>query len=174
MKKAPSSDRQSDEMASLRRKAEEKLRTQLERLKKLSARDIQELVHDLGTHQIELEMQNEELRTARDGLERSIIRWANNVTYTEGTAGVTWNTGISLYNKLSPKSAISYDTSMWGVNHPDWVIQGYRVGSLYRRQFYRTWLFYELAPEVTWPKDITGQRKPVYAFMFTLEVQFGK
>jgi PAS domain S-box-containing protein len=71
MKKAPSSDRQTDGMASLRQKAEEKLRTQLERLKKLSTRDIQELVHDLGTHQIELEMQNEEMRAARDKLELS-------------------------------------------------------------------------------------------------------
>jgi PAS domain S-box-containing protein len=71
MKKALSSDRQTDRLSSLRRKAEEKLRTQLERLQKLSARDIHELVHDLGTHQIELEMQNEELRKTRDELESS-------------------------------------------------------------------------------------------------------
>ena len=60
MKKSPSSDRQADSLTSLRRKAEEKLRTQLERLQKLSARDIQELVHELGTHQIELEMRTEQ------------------------------------------------------------------------------------------------------------------
>jgi formate hydrogenlyase transcriptional activator len=75
MKKSPSSDRQTDtqtdRLATLRRKAEEKLRTQLERLQKLSARDIHELVHELGTHQIELAMQNEELRTSRDELESS-------------------------------------------------------------------------------------------------------
>ncbi len=66
----------SDNFTSLRRKAEEKLRTQLERLQKLSARDIQELVHELGTHQIELEMQNEELRKARDELESSRNQYA--------------------------------------------------------------------------------------------------
>ena len=66
----------SDDLASLRRKAEEKLRTQLERLQKLSARDIQELVHELGTHQIELEMQNEELRKTRDELESSRNQYA--------------------------------------------------------------------------------------------------
>jgi len=104
----------------------------------------------------------------------TFVRWANNVTYTEGTAGVTWNTGVSLFTQLTPKSAISYDANMWGVNHPEWVIQNYRIGSLYRRNFYRPFLFFELAPEVTWPEDVTGQRKPVYAFMATLEVQFGK
>ena len=66
----------SDNVASLRRKAEEKLRTQLERLQELSDRDIQELVHELGTHQIELEMQNEELRKARDELESSRNQYA--------------------------------------------------------------------------------------------------
>jgi PAS domain S-box-containing protein len=77
MKKPPSSDSNTNRktegngLDSLRRKAEEKLRTQLERLQNLSARDIQELVHELGTHQIELEIQNEELLTARNELESS-------------------------------------------------------------------------------------------------------
>ena len=76
MKKSPASDKQTDNLSSLRRKAEEKLRTQLERLQTLSARDIQELVHELGTHQIELEMQNEELRKTRDELESSRNQYA--------------------------------------------------------------------------------------------------
>ncbi|HAR46369.1 MAG TPA: hypothetical protein DCS05_09440 [Nitrospiraceae bacterium] len=101
-------------------------------------------------------------------------RWANNVTYLEDTPGVTWNTGVSLFTALSSKSAISFDTNMWGVSHPHWVTQNYRVGSLYRRSFYRHWLFFELAPEVTWPKGAGGHRNSTYAFMATLEIQFGK
>jgi len=125
----------------------------------------QAIEHFTDTTQLDLE---------RKFTKFTFIRWANNVTYTEGTAGVTWNTGVSLFTQLTPKSAISYDTSMWGVNHPEWVIQNYRIGSLYRRNFYRPFLFFELAPEVTWPEDVTGKRKPVYAFMATLEIQFGK
>jgi hypothetical protein len=104
----------------------------------------------------------------------TFVRWGNNVTYIEGTSGITWNTGISLFTQLTPKSAISYDTNIWGVNHPDWIIQNYRIGSLYRRNFYRPWLFFELAPEVTWPRDESYRRNSVYAFMATLEIQFGK
>ena len=116
--------------------------------------------------------------TSQLDLERTIstftlVRWANNVTYTEGSNGVTWNTGLSYITQLTPKSAISYDTSMWGVNYPDWMIQNYRVGSKYRRNFYRPYLFFELAPEVTWPKDEGGKRNSVYDFMATLEIQFG-
>ena len=77
----------------------------------------------------------------------SLIRWANNVTYTEGSNGVTWNTGFSFLTQLTPKSAISYDTSMWGVNYPVWTVQNYRVGIKYRKNFYRPWLFFELAPD---------------------------
>lgn len=117
--------------------------------------------------------------TAQLDLERKIttftlIRWGNNITYIDETPGVTWNTGISLFTQLKPKIAISLDTSMWGVNYPEWTIQDYRVGSHYRRNFYRPWLFFELTPEVTWPKDQNGHRKSTYALIATLEIQFGK
>ena len=104
----------------------------------------------------------------------TLLRWGNNVTYVEGKPGVTWNTGVSLFMHLNPKSAISYDASMWGVNYPEWVVQNYRLGALYRRNFYRSWLFFELAPEVTWPRNASGRRNSTYAFMTTLEIQFGK
>jgi PAS domain S-box-containing protein len=76
MKKNPSSDIKTGGLSPLRQKAEEKLRTQHERLQELSTRDMQELVHELGTHEIELEMQNEELHRARDELESSRNQYA--------------------------------------------------------------------------------------------------
>ncbi|MDD5435219.1 MAG: hypothetical protein PH343_07300 [Nitrospira sp.] len=117
--------------------------------------------------------------TSQLDLERKIttftlFRWGNSVTYIEGTPGITWNTGISFLTQLTSGSAISYDANMWGVNSPGWAIQNYRVGPHYRRNFYRPWLFFEVAPEVTWPKDKNGNRIPTYAFLATLEMQFGK
>lgn len=102
------------------------------------------------------------------------IRWSNYATYSQGTRGVTWNTGVSVITELTRKSAISYDASMWGVNHPEWTVQDYRVGIAYRRSIYRPWLFFEVEPEITWPKDADGRRNSVYAVMATLEVQFGR
>ena len=43
----------------------------------LTLRDTQTLLHDLHVHQIELELQNEELRDARDALDASRARFVD-------------------------------------------------------------------------------------------------
>ena len=62
---------------SLRRKAEKLLSEAPEKLAGMSGRDLQELVHDLSVHQIELEMQNEELRKSQEQLEQSRSEYAD-------------------------------------------------------------------------------------------------
>ncbi len=55
--------------------ARDKAATSLENLNSLSAADAQRVLHDLQVHQIELELQNEELRQAQDALEASRARY---------------------------------------------------------------------------------------------------
>ncbi len=62
---------------SLRTRAESALAKQKERLRELSTTDLKKLAYELGTHQIELEMQNEELRTSQMELESSLARYAD-------------------------------------------------------------------------------------------------
>jgi len=68
-------DRQTDQQTGSldfpRRKAEEKLRTQLERVQKLSERDIQDLVHGLGAHQLEQEKKQRSVYGAAPGRHRA-------------------------------------------------------------------------------------------------------
>ncbi len=62
------------ESSRLRKRAEDALQGRTEELQELSARDARSLIHELQVHQIELEMQNEELRRAQKELEESCDR----------------------------------------------------------------------------------------------------
>jgi len=65
------------DLAMLRKEAEERLQQQTERIQGISTQDVKSLAHELGTYQIELEMQNEELRRAQEELEASRSRYAD-------------------------------------------------------------------------------------------------
>jgi formate hydrogenlyase transcriptional activator len=65
------------DLATLRKEAEKQLLLQTERMQSLSMQDAKSLVNELGTFQIELEMQNEELRRAQEELEASRSRYAD-------------------------------------------------------------------------------------------------
>ena len=66
-----------DRFNHLRKRAETRLSTESEPLDDLSSEQIRELVHELRTHQIELELQNEELRNAQRELAESRERYVN-------------------------------------------------------------------------------------------------
>jgi diguanylate cyclase (GGDEF)-like protein/PAS domain S-box-containing protein len=61
----------------LRKRAEEKLKTKKPPPKIMSDKETQQLIHELQVHQIELEMQNEELRKAQSELEKSRAKYSD-------------------------------------------------------------------------------------------------
>jgi PAS domain S-box-containing protein len=61
----------------LRRKAEERLRLEEPLPEEISPAEAQKLIHELRVHQIELEMQNDELRQAQEILEESRSRYSD-------------------------------------------------------------------------------------------------
>ncbi len=68
---------ENNETVILRKKAEEMAAVRRHRAKALAPGKIGELVHELDVHQIELELQNEELRFAQQELQRSRDRFAD-------------------------------------------------------------------------------------------------
>ena len=67
----------SDENSDLRRRAEEVLKKRCGELDNIPPADMQLIVHELQVHQLELEMQNEELRRMQQELEASCEKYFN-------------------------------------------------------------------------------------------------
>jgi PAS domain S-box-containing protein len=69
--------RKPKKVSQLRKRAEDAMQGETEELQELSIRDARSLIHELQVHQIELEMQNEELRRAQKELEESRDRYSD-------------------------------------------------------------------------------------------------
>ena len=114
----------SDEISDLRLRAEEMLRKQLEALDKIPPAEVQSLVHELRVHQIELEMQNDELRRTQQELEASREKYFD--LYDLAPAGYLSinENGIILESNLTAASMLSQERS-------------YLVGQLFTRLIFR-------------------------------------
>lgn len=115
--------------------------------------------------------------TSRLDLEKSLdpntlLRLSNSVSYIENTPGVAWVPNIILYHQLSPRDAVSLDVSALYITRPDGDWMNFRIGTKYRRNFYRPWLFFEIEPEISWPRNEYHDTTSIRAVTFVLEIQF--
>jgi hypothetical protein len=103
---------------------------------------------------------------------KTLLRWANSGTLSQDSRGLEWGTELSVLQELSPQSAISLAGGVFGGTRPVAVVESYRINSRYRRNFLRSWLFFELEPEISWPRDPAGAYTSALAFTFHIEVVF--
>lgn len=101
-----------------------------------------------------------------------LIRWSNSITFEDPTIDYSWGTSLGFQHQMSKKYALSYNAAMSGITHTATEIMGYSVGIRFRSNFYRDWLFYEIAPETSWPRNELGKYNAVPAIIFRIEMQF--
>lgn len=109
-----------------------------------------------------------------------LFRSSTEGTLSEEFEGVDWLQAFIVYQRLSKRSSIAYETSATGITEPRSLTTNYRLGVRFRRNFHREWLFYEVAPEVTWPisldetrSNVEISRRSKFLIFFRLEVHFG-
>ena len=102
-----------------------------------------------------------------------LLRQSNTVMHSESYDGKEWANSLVLYQHLSDKDALSYESSVNGVTKPDRYTKNTRIGVRYRKNFYRKWLFYEIAPAINWSKPLfKDERIPIWEILFRLEINF--
>jgi hypothetical protein len=103
---------------------------------------------------------------------KTLLRWANSGTLAQESRGLEWGSELSALRELSPLSAISLAGGVFGSTRPVAVIDSYKIYSRYRRNILRSWLFFELEPEISWPRNAAGAYTSAMAFTFRVEVVF--
>ncbi len=102
----------------------------------------------------------------------TLLRWSNSATITQESNGWNWGTELSVLQRLSPNSAVTFAANASGPTRPSTVVGNYRAYTRYRRNFLRYWLFFELEPDVNWPRQEGGGRKTVLGGTVRLEINF--
>ena len=102
----------------------------------------------------------------------SILRWSSTGTASQEIHGLEWGSELSLIRQLSPRSAGTLTGGAYGNINDSTVANTYRVLARYRRNFLRSWLFYELEPEVFWQRNAPDHDAPTFAFTFRLDIVF--
>ncbi|MGD8309303.1 MAG: hypothetical protein PVG98_07640 [Chromatiales bacterium] len=83
----------------------------------------------------------------------SLLRWSTSGLFSESSDGWEWRTEGDLFRRLSKRTALNFGISAEGVTRPSAVVDSYRTHVRFRRNFLRDWLFYEIEPELRWPRD---------------------
>ncbi|MFT7287850.1 MAG: hypothetical protein ACI87W_001965 [Halieaceae bacterium] len=111
--------------------------------------------------------------------ERSLLRWGGRMRYEEDKGFWDWNTGVTYRRWIGDHerypSAIEYFVSLSGRDDPEVFNNNYRVGFLYRKQFFRDFLYYELEPSYNWRRDEYGDvHSGVWGLVLRLEVMLDR
>ena len=101
-------------------------------------------------------------------------RWANRAKYGDQTDGMEWQVYLGTIRKLDHRTTLSCYVEVEGATDDRAGAQSenYKLGLHYRHSFFRPWLFYELEPQLTWPREYAYHFTPV--LLFNLEVQLGR
>lgn len=90
--------------------------------------------------------------------EGSMLRWANTMTLSEATDGVSWKSRLGYYDALSELSAMRYEVAVRGETGG---IQPERreLKVTYRRSLWRSWFFVETYGGVFWADDEEPEKR---------------
>jgi len=104
--------------------------------------------------------------------EKYLLRWANFAQLESATSGFEIGTGLTLYQYISKKQALSYKANIIAQESSSYRINHKHLSVTYRHNILKKWFFYELTPEINWDKEDNTATQKEASFTLRLEVLF--
>ena len=99
-----------------------------------------------------------------------LFRASSNVTWLKDTQNFNLHQDLSIYHTLTDRTALLYQASANGISNPHYQMTDFVVLLLYRYRMHQQWLFFELSPQLHFPRDRQYQYSP--AINMRLEILF--
>lgn len=99
-----------------------------------------------------------------------LFRATSNLTWFKDKQSFDARQDLSFYHTLNERNALLYQASTIGVSNPQWQVSDYVLLAQYRYRLHRKWIFFEVSPQLHFPKERNYQSSP--AINFRLEMLF--
>ena len=93
--------------------------------------------------------------------EKVLFRASSSATWLHDKQNFDLGQSFTIYHTLNDRNAIFYQASASGATHPQWQVNGYALLAVYRHRLHRDWMFFELSPQVHFPKERDFQASPL-------------
>ncbi len=104
--------------------------------------------------------------------EPMLFRASSNATWLHDKQNFDLRQDLSIYHTLNERNALLYQASAIGVSRPQVQVTEYVILLLYRYRLHRDWMFFELSPQLHFPKEMNFRYSP--QLNMRLEVLFDK
>jgi hypothetical protein len=81
-----------------------------------------------------------------------LFRATSNATWLNDKQNFDLRQDLSIYHTVNDRTALLYQASAIGVTNPESQVTDYVVSILYRYRLHRDWMFFELSPQLHFPK----------------------
>jgi len=99
-----------------------------------------------------------------------LFRASSNATWLKDKDNFDLRQDFSFYHTLSDRSALLYQASAIGVSNPQLQVTDYVVLLFYRYRMHKEWLFFEISPQLHFPREEGYKSSP--ALSMRLEILF--
>lgn len=148
------------------------IRSRFQYTKKLDERSLFRCTETLFLKDLKVPGQTAEIEAEHQLAKSTLLRWGNLATASSEIRGVEWGSELSLIRELPSNAVTTFAGGVFGRSSSGNGIDTFRLLARYRQNIFRDWLFYELEPELFWPRDETGRYPARFAFTARLEIMF--